>query len=54
MLIYAICTNQRKQIGGYKKKTDAEIRRNQIIADLYNGKYVLNDTLTVGEYYSEC
>ncbi len=51
VLIYANGTNQRKQIGGYKKKTDAEIRRNQIIAELYSGKYVLDDSLTVSEYF---
>ena len=51
LLIFPDGTQHRKQIGGYKKFTDAETRRNQIIAELYSGKYVLNDTLTVGEYF---
>ena len=51
LLIFPDGTQQRKQIGGYKKKSDAETRRNQIIAELYNGRYVLNETLTVGEYF---
>ena len=51
LLIFPDGTQQRKQIGGYKKKSDAETRRNQIIAELYSGRYVLNETLTVGEYF---
>ena len=51
VLVYADGTNQRKQVGGFKKKTDAEIRRNQVIAELYSGKYVLDDILTVEEYF---